>query len=177
MKPIQIVKRSLVITAITIACGCAPQEFQMTDSKAYMELSSTYDSIGSFKNEEQFVDLDRRFTDFENQYQWSSYLDNGYYYHGRLFQEWGDEYKNSAGDSLKADKHRTAMSNFEKIENGFGYYDESLYRIAQSMDTLLRMGNQGYDTASVIKAYKRAEAVAPNSTYGLKATKRIGELQ
>lgn len=162
----------ILIPLLMTLFSCSPMVHEMEDKQAYDDIKAEYDMESQFKSDTQYAELDEKFEAFVNDYPWSSYLDNVYYYWGRLHQERAEKRK---GD-LKIDSYRHSMKIFEKINNKNGFWDEALYRIAESLDELHQNGDD-VELDEVIAAYEYACEVAPQSKNGAKSKERIKELK
>ncbi len=152
--------------------GCAPIVHDMPDKRAYDELKEEYDLEKGFTSDEQYSSLDRKFNAFSNDYEGSSYRDNADYYHGRLFQEWAE----TKTGNEKNEKYEKALEIFRKINDKSSYLDEALYRIAETLDELHKNGDD-IDLEFLISSYDGVVQISPKSTNGIKAAKRLKELQ
>lgn len=165
-------KQLVLLIPLLILFSCSPIVHEMEDKQTYDDIIEEYKTESEFKSDEQYAELDKKFEAFVNDYPWSSYIDNVYYYWGRLHQERAEKQK---GD-LRISSYRHSMKIFEKINNKNGFWDESLYRIAESLDELYQNGDD-VEIEEVITAYEYACKVAPKSKNGTKSKERIKELK
>jgi len=154
-----------------ILLGCAPIVYEMPDKQHYNDAKLRYDSLSKTSPDSLYEQCDDMFGELIDEFPASSYRDNAHYYRGRLYQKWTDVAESSySTDELLI----TGIPHFKKIQSNEPFYNEALYRIAQSFDDLYELDN--VDIEVVIAAYEKALSVSPNGSESDKISNRLEEL-
>lgn len=163
--------KTLLITVALLLVSCSPIVHEMEDKQAYDKAKAMYDQEKTFSSDSEYEEVEELLAAFLNEYEYSSYWDNAAYYYGRLLQEWAEK---KTGD-LKLDKYESSLEQFRAITAKSSLYDESLYRIAESLDEMHQAGGE-VSVDEVVEAYEKVYTVSPKSKNGMKAENRIQEL-
>ncbi len=155
-----------------ILVSCSPIIQDMPDKQNYNDAKLTYDSIEKTSPDSLYERCNNDFGNFLDRYPESSYRDNALYYRGRLNQKWSDS---NVKEVSSEDVLENGIRYFQMIQNNESFYNEALYRIANSYDELYQLDL--VDIELVISSYKNVLDTFPNGSNRMDVIKRLEELE
>jgi TolA-binding protein len=151
-----------------IAMSCSPVEIASEDEVAFDHAFAVYNGRNDYP------EAIRLLSAFIRDYPYSEKIDNSQLYLGKAYMKHADQL---ADPSTQIAMLREATNAFEAIDSRSPQYVEALYRLAESLEERLLLGDASVTTAMVIEAYEVVSRKYPSSEYAAEAGAQAARLR